>query len=338
MYFSSDYIFNEMVIKDSQVPEDAQKRIADFFVDLIIKIERGDKEAEKILNMPSDEISEMIQQKSQNIQQEAFENIRSEVSGWFGRDPTQKRYQLLIKDLNKHIWELENDLKNTKSEDTSPYQNMLSELQNAEPELKPKGGVFQKIGYGVGRGVGTALKIGSIASLGASLASFGLPAYMIGGIMGGGLSILKNSQNTKMDAKTKLKKALMGAGLGAVSGYAMSKLHAMMGDGGHHVDTFQHNSDITNPDVDSNSGNVIQHLQSNSDSLSKGVESYLNDNHIPFDKVVNDGEFINIYKNGQLSDSISLFDLKKDVMKSGHFGGKGVSKLANYIHNKMTNQ
>jgi len=212
---------------ERKIPTDSQKKVADFFVDLIVRLEKGDKEAIKMLNMTPQELQQLASQNT--IQTEAFENLRSKASGLFGGDPVKKRYDLLIQSLNKHIWEFIQDVKNTKTEDATEYNKMVNELLKIEPALQSKGGFFQKIGYGVGRGVGTVAKIGSVGVLGAALGSFGLPAYAVGGILGGGLSVLKNSQNTKMDTKTKLKKALIGAGLGAMAGYAFSKLQSVMG-------------------------------------------------------------------------------------------------------------
>jgi len=236
---------------ERKIPTDSQKKVADFFVNLVMKLEKGDKEAVKMLNMTPQELQQLASQNT--LQTEAFENLRSKASGLFGGDPVKKRYDLLIQSLNKHIWEFIQDVKNTKTEDATEYNKMVNELLKIEPALQSKGGFFQKIGYGVGRGVGTVAKIGSVGVLGAALGSFGLPAYAVGGILGGGLSVLKNSQNTKMDTKTKLKKALIGAGLGAMVGYAFSKLQSVMGgnesgvagDSNDSVDTSSTPSDAT---------------------------------------------------------------------------------------------
>jgi hypothetical protein len=228
---------------ERKIPTDSQKKVADFFVNLVMKLEKGDKEAVKMLNMTPQELQQLASQNT--LQTEAFENLRSKASGLFGGDPVKKRYDLLIQSLNKHIWEFIQDVKNTKTEDATEYNKMVNELLKIEPALQSKGGFFQKIGYGVGRGVGTVAKIGSVGVLGAALGSFGLPAYAVGGILGGGLSVLKNSQNTKMDTKTKLKKALIGAGLGAMVGYAFSKLQSVTGDAG------------TESSVDTNTGDTI---------------------------------------------------------------------------------
>jgi len=270
---------------ERKIPTDSQKKVADFFVDLIVRLEKGDKEAIKMLNMTPQELQQLASQNT--IQTEAFENLRSKASGLFGGDPVKKRYDLLIQSLNKHIWEFIQDVKNTKTEDATEYNKMVNELLKIEPALQSKGGFFQKIGYGVGRGVGTVAKIGSVGVLGAALGSFGLPAYAVGGILGGGLSVLKNSQNTKMDTKTKLKKALIGAGLGAMAGYAFSKLQSVMGgnesgvagDSNDSVDTSDQGNGVegdSNDSVDtSDQGNGVEGVDETgvSQNASGGIDS-----------------------------------------------------------------
>jgi hypothetical protein len=262
---------------ERQIPTESQKKVADFFVDLVLKLQKGDKGAIQMLNMSPQELQQLASQ--EKLQTEAFENLRSKASGLFGGDAVMKRYELLIQSLGKHIWELEQDLKNTKTEDVSEYSSMLGKLQKVEPTLKPKGGFFQKVGYGVGRGVGTVAKIGSVGVLGSALGSLGLPAYAVGGIIGGGLSVLKNSQNTKMDIKTKLKQALVGAGLGAMFSYAFSKLQSVMsgnesgvaGDSNDSVDT----SSTTPSDATSGQGTGVEGVPETgvSQNASGGIDS-----------------------------------------------------------------
>jgi tetrahydromethanopterin S-methyltransferase subunit G len=280
---------------ERKIPTDSQKKVADFFVNLVMKLEKGDKEAIKMLNMTPQELQQMASQNT--MQTEAFENLRSKASGLFGGDPVKKRYDLLIQSLNKHIWEFTQDVKNTKIEDVAEYNKMFAELQKIEPSLQAKGGFFQKIGYGVGRGVGTVAKIGSVGVLGAALGGLGLPAYAIGGILGGGLSVLKNSQNTKMDTKAKLKKALIGAGLGAMVGYAFSKLQSVMGgnesgvagDSNDSVDTSSTPSDATSDQGTGVEGvpetGVSQNASGGIDSTSKvRVGSFPNAERVAFTK------------------------------------------------------
>lgn len=307
---------------ERQIPNESQKKVADFFVDLVLKLQKGDKEAIQILNMTPQELQQLASQET--LQTEAFENLRSKASGLFGGDAAMKRYKLLIQSLSKHIWELEQDLKNTKTEDVSEYSGMLDKLQKVEPTLKPEGGFFQKVGYGVGRGVGTVAKIGSVGVLGSTLGGLGLPAYAVGGIIGGGLSVLKNSQNTKMDAKTKLKQALIGAGLGALSGYAFSKLKSMMSGNESSVSGHNH--------VSGNVSNTIQQIN-NPDVITKGVESYLKQNNIPFDSVKYDGGDYIVYTDGGATNYINYPQLKMNILTTDTLGSRG--KLSDYINNMI---
>lgn len=304
---------------ERNIQTDSQRKVADFFVDLVVRLEKGDKEAIKMLNMTPQELQQMASQNT--MQTEAFENLRSKASGLFGGDPVKKRYDLLIQSLNKHIWEFTQDVKNKKIEDVVEYNQMFAELQKIEPTLQAKGGFFQKIGYGVGRGVGTVAKIGSVGVLGAALGGLGLPAYAIGGILGGGLSVLKNSQSTKMDTKTKLKQALIGAGLGAMVGYAFSKLQSVMGG---------------NESGVSGDGGASVAQQVTPDNITKGVESYLRDNNIPFDNVKYDGNFINVYSNGELTNSIDYNQLRQNIISTDTLGS--TNKLSSYINNFIKNK
>ena len=299
---------------ERNIQTDSQRKVADFFVDLVVRLEKGDPEAIKMLNMTPQELQQMASQNT--MQTEAFENLRSKASGLVGGDPVKKRYDLLIQSLNKHIWEFTKDVKNTKIEDVAGYNQMFAELQKIEPALQAKGGFFQKIGYGVGRGVGTVAKIGSVSVIGAALGGLGLPAYAIGGILGGGLSVLKNSQSTKMDTKTKLKQALIGAGLGAMVGYAFSKLQSVMGG---------------NESGVSGDGGASVAQQVTPDNITKGVESYLRDNNIPFDNVKYDGNFINVYSNGELTNSIDYSQLRQNIISTDTLGS--TNKLSSYINN-----
>lgn len=282
---------------ERNIQTDSQRKVADFFVDLVVRLEKGDKEAIKMLNMTPQELQQMASQNT--MQTEAFENLRSKASGLFGGDPVKKRYDLLIQSLNKHIWEFTQDVKNTKIEDVAGYNQMFAELQKIEPALQAKGGFFQKIGYGVGRGVGTVAKIGSVGVLGAALGGLGLPAYAIGGILGGGLSVLKNSQSTKMDTKTKLKQALIGAGLGAMVGYAFSKLQSVMGDAG------------TESSVDTNAEDAIG-VDRNGSNI--GVSSF--DGNEAIIKVETDINNSLGAAKGQLqADQVSAIRAKKEFLK-----------------------
>ena len=258
----------EMLVENVVSGEsEANKKIANFFVDLVLKLEKGDPEAKRLINLPPDELKAMISQQEAPIQEAFF--------GGNSKDPVMTAYENLIKSINKHIWELEQDLKVAKVEDTSTYAGLLKNLQNIEPSIQAEGGFFQKIGHKIGRGVGFASKrIGLIGGMGVLLSSIGLPAYAVGGIIGGGLNFLKNSQNANMDTKTKLKKALVAAGLGALTGYAISHLDQIIGD-----TTSVAGSSHINPLNDE-------------ENLKSLVDQYLTNKNIPHGDVTIDGGWI----------------------------------------------
>jgi hypothetical protein len=236
---------------------DAQKKMAEFLVNLLVKSEQGDQEAIKILEMSPDQIQNLVQSQSQqNIQTEAFENIRSKLSSMVGNDRAVARFNMMLPSLNKKLWELENDLINANVQDRTEFTTMLRELNRVDVNIKPKGGFFQKKAYGVGRTVGKvgsfAAKAGSIFAAAASLGSLGLPAYAIGGIIGGGVSTLKNLKNKNLNKKQKLKKILVSAGLGAVLGFAFSKLRAIT-DGVDFSSSPDADTSSTAPDADTSS-------------------------------------------------------------------------------------
>jgi len=222
-------------VTPQNIPEEEQKKIADFFVQLVLKVEKGDKEALKILNLPNDQLLQQIQSQM-GLQQEAFENIRSRVGGLIrGTGPAYQRYNILLKTIQKNLWELGQDIQSTKDQNNiTSYQNLISQVQAVEPTMVPTPGSLQKLGYSIGKGVGAVGKIaGTIAGAGliaSTLSTVGLPMAAVGAIVGGGISTLKNLSNTNMTPGEKIKKALISAGLGAVTAYALSELRDAMSD------------------------------------------------------------------------------------------------------------
>ena len=79
------------------------------------------------------EIFNKIQQESPttNVQKEAFEKFRSNLSGVFNNTgPTgaiNKRYDLFLKDINGHLWEVDEDAKTLNVKDTE-IQNFINKI------------------------------------------------------------------------------------------------------------------------------------------------------------------------------------------------------------------
>jgi len=230
------------------ISSEDQKKLADFFVDVIARLEKGDAEAEKLLSMSPQQILQYIQSQ-QGVQKEAFENIRSKIGGSMsGTGPAQKRYELLLNTVKKKIWEMGKDIQTTKDKNSiSQFDNLVKSVQSVEPLMVPEGGMFQKIAYGAGKVAGAVGKIAATGAIGSSLASVGMPLAAVGGIIGGGMTALRNASSTNMTAKDKLKKALIAAGIGAVSGYAMGQLKHALSAG---VNNVQNAHDVTNSAMD----------------------------------------------------------------------------------------
>jgi hypothetical protein len=235
-------ISNLLLEDNDTLPLDDQKKIADFFVDLVIKLENGDSEALSLINTDPQQLIQQLTNSNQEIKTEAFNNLRSRIGGKLSnQNPLVNRYNMLIDNINKHIWELGEDLKVTKTEDISPYTDMISQLQKIDPSIEAKGGIFQKMGYTVGRGVGFAGKILGTGLLASTLGGLGLSAPAIGAIIGGGFGFLRKSQNTKISISEKLGEVLLSAGLGMVVGYAVDKLTGLLPDTSETPDTLEIN-------------------------------------------------------------------------------------------------
>jgi len=317
-------------VTPQNIPEEEQKKIADFFVQLVLKVEKGDKEALKILNLPNDQLLQQIQSQM-GLQQEAFENIRSRVGGLIrGTGPAYQRYNILLKTIQKNLWELGQDIQSTKDQNNiTSYQNLISQVQAVEPTMVPTPGSLQKLGYSIGKGVGAVGKIaGTIAGAGliaSTLSTVGLPMAAVGAIVGGGISTLKNLSNTNMTPGEKIKKALISAGLGAVTAYALSELRdAMSGGGSEATPSDATTGTITSVDIDSvmNDESYLKELIYNyavEQNMQSG--SYVDPNVRITDQYI-------IFNTPNGESHVSLFDLKDNISNSIDFNQtpNGLSK------------
>jgi hypothetical protein len=246
--YKDDLILGDLYLESTQVSNltpDQQQKLTSFVVDLVVKSEKGDEEALKMLAMSPEELVASLESQTGEVQTEAFENIRSKVGGYFGgTGAIQKRYEFLTTNLSKILWELSEDIKTTRSEEAiSKYNALQSQLVNLDPALTPAPGKFQKAAYSVGKGVGAVGKVLAAGALAKSLLTVGLPIVAVGGIMGGVISVLKNAQNTRMTTAEKIKKALVSVGLGAMTAFAMGELRDLIGGG-----EASGGEDVSNPD------------------------------------------------------------------------------------------
>lgn len=323
-------------VNPTQASIEDQRKIADFFVDLIVRIENGDADAVSLLNLPQADLIKHIESIKNNVNTEAFENIRSVIGGSFsGSGPAKKRYEIFLNTVKKKLWELGEDIKTTSDQNNiQVYDDLIQKIQAVEPNMVPEGGSLQKKLYGAGK---IASKVGKMAGfsagaalLASALSSIGIPAIAIGAIVGGGISTLKNLSNTNLTPQEKLKKALMGAGLGAVAGYALGELREMLGNSGSGSDS--------GSDGGSSSTSLDTNKFFNDDELLKSsVEEFLNSTGVDASNVRVDGEWV-VYDTPNGSGNLPISDLKKSVTNIITFNQpSNTTNLAGFIANKIEN-
>jgi hypothetical protein len=323
-------LYVESVNPTQPSPED-QKKLADFFVNLIAKIENGDQEAQRILNLPQNELMQYIESSKENVQTEAFENLRSRIGGAFsGSGPATKRYEIFLNSIKKKLWELGEDIKSTNDQNNiQTYDDLIQQIQQVEPNMVPEGGKYQKKLYGAGKVASKVGKIGgSIVGAGliaSALSTIGLPAVAIGAIIGGGLKTLKNLSNTNMTPQEKLKKALMGAGLGAITGYALGELNDLLGG-----DTVISTADATFQDTNS--------FFQDKELLKSTVEDYFKQRGIDINNVQIDDNYIS-YETPTGMGDIDINSLEDGVDDIVSFNRQmDINTLRGYIANVIKQQ
>lgn len=196
------------------------------FVEMALKLqeeqEKGTKlnpEQQQIIDAFSDptgkklqEIFNKIQQESPTtVQKEAFEKFRSNLSSVFNNTgPTgaiNKRYDLFLKDINGHLWEVDEDAKTLNVKDTE-IQNFINKILTIEPEIGKKGKFLQKLGYGVGRAVGTMAFAAPFAVaatyLAPTLGIYGASAKVLGSALAAGGKTATVFTNKRMSTREKL--------------------------------------------------------------------------------------------------------------------------------------
>lgn len=211
-----EYTINEN--RQSELPPEIQKGIEEL-AKLAVD---GDEEAIKMLTDPKyaeQVLSKAQQQKDEDEPvTEAFERFRSNLrSKLTGGDAIKRRYELFLKDVNGHLWEIDKDSKllNVEPKEVNKF---ISDIIKVEPDVDRKGKLLQKIGYGIGRAVGTAMFAAPFAIAATHLAPaiglYGISAKALGGALAGGgktLNILRNGQLSKGEKVAEILKAA-GAG------------------------------------------------------------------------------------------------------------------------------
>lgn len=202
----------------TQLPPEIVKAITD----LVTKADAGDAEAAKMLTDPAfaEKIIRQAQQKTsqQEPVTEALEKFRSNLGAKFGGGSSiDRRYELFLKDINGHLWEIEKDSKllNVEPKEVNKF---ISDIVNIEPRVDKQGKLLQKIGYAIGKGVGVAAFAApfaiAVTYLAPTVGIYGLTAKAIAGVLAGGgrtATLLNNKQLSTQEKVGEVLKAALAA-------------------------------------------------------------------------------------------------------------------------------
>ena len=201
---------------NSQLPPEIVKAITE----LVTKADAGDEEAKKMLTDPAfaEKIITQAQQQGGAGNQEeqpvteAFEKFRSNMGAKFGGgNPIDRRYDLLLQDINGHLWEIDKDSK-LLNVDPKEVDQFIKDIIDIEPKVDKQGKLLQKIGYGVGRGIGTSAFAApfaiAVSYLAPSIGIYGLTAKALAGVLASGGRTATLLNNTQLSTKEKIGEVL----------------------------------------------------------------------------------------------------------------------------------
>lgn len=218
------YVISENNNSQAELPPEIKKGIEEL-AKLAVE---GDEEAIKMLTNP--QYAEQILNKAEKEKgdapvTEAFERFRANIGSKFGgADSIERRYDLFLRDVNGHLWEIEKDSKllNVEPKEVNKF---ISDIIDVEPKVDKQGKLLQKIGYGVGRAVGVGMFAAPFAIAATYLAPaiglYGISAKVLGGALAGGgrtATILTNKQLSKSEKIMEILKAVT-AGYAMTTGY-----------------------------------------------------------------------------------------------------------------------
>jgi hypothetical protein len=218
------YVISENNNSQAELPPEIKKGIEEL-AKLAVE---GDEEAIKMLTNP--QYAEQILNKAEKEKgdapvTEAFERFRANIGSKFGgADSIERRYDLFLRDVNGHLWEIEKDTKllNVEPKEVNKF---ISDIIGVEPKVDKQGKLLQKIGYGVGRAVGVGMFAAPFAIAATYLAPaiglYGISAKVLGGALAGGgrtATILTNKQLSKSEKIMEILKAVT-AGYAMTTGY-----------------------------------------------------------------------------------------------------------------------
>jgi len=187
---------------------DITKEQAAALATLINKAIDGDQDAINVLTGKDiDKVQQAVNSSGQDKPvTEAFERIRSKIgSKIMGDDPIKRRYDLFLKDVNGHLWEVKNDARKLNVQ-PDMVDGFISKIIDIEPQVQEKGKLLQKVGYMAGSIVGrfafvSPFVLASVA-LGpmVGITGLGIPA-LASALAGSGklLTLLQNKQLSKKE-------------------------------------------------------------------------------------------------------------------------------------------
>ena len=210
-------VYNHVICENAaQLPPEIVKAITE----LVTKSDAGDEEAKKMLTDPAfaEKIITQAQQQGEANKQEeqpvteALERFRANMSAKLGGgNPIDRRYDLLLSDINGHLWEIDKDSKllNVEPEEVNEF---IREIIKIEPKVDKQGKFLQKIGYGIGRGIGTSAFAApfaiAVSYLAPSIGIYGLTAKALAGVLASGGRTATLLNNTQLSTKEKIGEVL----------------------------------------------------------------------------------------------------------------------------------
>lgn len=221
------YRINESAQNQKTLPPEIIKGITA----LAEKAVDGDEDAIKMFSDPkyAEQILVKAQQEASNKQEgeeelpvtEAFEKLRAKIgSKLTGSDSVQNRYNLFLRDVNGHLWEIDKDsrLLNVEPKEVNKF---MKDIIDIEPGVDKQGKLLQKIGYGIGQAVGTAMFAGpfviATTYLGPAMGLYGISAKLLAGALTAGgrtVSFLNNNQLSRGEKVSEIVKA-------AIAGFSL---------------------------------------------------------------------------------------------------------------------
>ena len=201
--------YNSMYHENTRNNVDITQDQAAALVALVTKAVDGDPEAIKIVTgKATAELEQAISKHAPPDKpvNEAFERFRAKWgSKIVGDDPIKRRYDLFLKDVNAHLWEVKQDARRLNVE-PKMVDGFISNIIAIEPAVQEKGKFLQKVGYGVGNIVGrfafVAPFVAAASFLGPLVGATGLAIPAISAALAGGgqtAIMLTNKQLTRQE-------------------------------------------------------------------------------------------------------------------------------------------